>query len=194
MTLLTTEEVRDYAGIETDGEDPMLSSLVARVEAAFHAAIGRTDRPFQEVENGRVEVHDGTGTDTLYLDYPIAALTTAVTLGYASPWDESLDPTDPEVLQFGAGSRRLSRVDGGTFGDLDRPRYVRVTYDAGADVPEDVKLAVLRMVKALYEESGRGEATAERQLAESEGLPTVADVLTNDVWRAAIEAHREIRV
>ncbi len=190
MTLVDLQQVRDYAGIAAEADEAMLSALLTQVEAAFLAAVGRTGRPFQ-TGTTRTEVHDGTGDADLFLDYPVSALTTTVTLGYASPWDESLDPTDPEVLQFAAGSRRLSRVDGGTFGTEGQRRYVRVTYTSADDLPEDVVVAIVRMTAALYREAGRPESTADRVLPDGELLPAVAD--REPFWQLAVAAHYEPR-
>lgn len=194
MGLVAVEEVRTYAGLQDAGAETMLQDLIDQVEALFLAQVGRTARPYQQGGTGRVEVWDGTGSRDLYLDYPVKALTAAITLGYVSPWDESLTPTDPAVLSFQVGSRRLVRVDGGRFGELGKPNYVRVTYDAADDLPDDVRMAVIRMVTALARESGLGESTANRTLPDGEDLPAVQDVVAADMWQAAIAVHREVTV
>jgi hypothetical protein len=192
VSLAQLEEVRSYAGVETDLDDGLLQALIDRVEAAFLRRVNRDERPFQPAQPARVEIHDGTGSSALYLDYPVAALTAAITFGYASPWDTSLAPTDPAVVSFVVGSRRVVRIDGGTFGELGRPNYVRVTYDAAADQPEDVKLAITRVTAALWRESGGTEATAERTLPDTQDLPPVAEA--DPFWQAALLTHWQPRV
>lgn len=190
MTLVTVAEVAEYGGVESTADGTLLQRLIEQAEAAFLRAIGRVDRPFQGTQEDRVEVLDGTGGPQLFLAYPIASLTTAITLGYASPWDETLDPADPTLVVWAVGSRLITRVDGGCW--TGRPLYVRVTYDAAADEPEDVKLAVARRVAALYRESGAAEPSAERRLQDTEDLPRVDD--PDPTWRDAVEAHLVARI
>jgi hypothetical protein len=191
MGLVTATDVSAYRQVESVGDNGLLEALIAQVEAAFLRAVNRADRPFQPAESGRLEVLDGTGGPALFLAYPIQAVT-AITLGYESPWDETLDPADPAVVVWAPGRRRLVRVDGGVFGCAGRPLYARVTYDAQADEPEDVKLAIVRVVDALWRESGSGEATSERDLPDAAELPLVAD--QDPFWRAAVDAHLEVTV
>lgn len=191
MALVAVEEVRKYAGIDDSSAEKVLEDLIDQVEAVFLAQVGRRDRPYQAGQTGRLDILDGTGTARLWLPYPIKTLT-SLTLGYDSTsWDETLDPSDVTVLSWYQGSRRVVRVDGCRFGCADRANYVRVTYDTMDDLPEDVRIAIIRMVTALARESGLGEATANRTLPDGENLPAVADVVAQDMWQAAIAAHKE---
>lgn len=192
MSLLAAADLLGYGGIEDDAEEPLVQLLIDRVEALFHAQINRSERPFAKAQTGRVEIKDSTGGPDLWLDYPVAALATVITLGYASPWDESLDPSATSVISYQVGSRRVSRVDGGKFGALGRPNYVRVTYDTADELPEDVRLAIMRVTAAVWRESGGGEATSERVLPDTEALPLAADA--DPFWQAALASHWEPRV
>lgn len=189
--LVTQADISAYREVDTVGDGDLLEALIEQVEAVFLRTVGRADRPFQPKQPDRVEVLDGTGGRDLFTQYPIEAVS-SITLGYASPWDETLDPADPTVVVFKVGTRRISRTDGGTFGCVGQPLYVRVTYDAAADEPEDVKLAITRVVDALWRESGSGEATSDRELPDAADLPLVAD--RDPFWQAAIENHREVTV
>ncbi len=189
MTLVGVSEVAAYKGLESPEDATLLQALINQVEATFLRQVGRSDRPFQPADTGRVEVLEGTGTGLLFLGYPIAALTTDITLGYASPWDETISPADTTKVIWGAGGRRITRVDGGCWGPRGAPRFVRVTYDAAADEPEDVRLAIMRVVAALWLESGTAEATSERILPDGEELQRVAD--QDRFWQLAVEAHWE---
>ncbi len=192
--LLDLAELAEECGLSEDSEDTaLLGALAEQVVRAFEGQCNRSDRPFRKSQTGRVEIKDGTGSSTLWLDYPIKALTVAVTLGYnPSAWDESLDPTDVTKLTLQAGSPRVARVDGGRFGCLGQPNYVRVTYDTQDDLPEDVQLAVNRMAKALYQELKTADATADRAFEPDQALPLVAD--RDPFWDMAIAAHLEPRV
>lgn len=185
MSLVSVAEVAEYGGVESTADGTLLQRLIDQAEAAFLRAVGRVDRPFQAKQDGRVEVLDGTGSSQLFLAYPIAALTALITLGYASPWDETLDPADSTLVVWAVGRRVITRVDGGCW--TGRPLYVRVTYDAAADEPEDVKLAIARRVAALYRESGAAEPSGERRLQDTEDLPRVDD--PDPTWQDAVEAH-----
>jgi len=193
--LLQLEEVQAYVGVEDDSDDALLLKLIDQALAAFYGAIGRTERPYNASEQlARQEIRDGTGSRQIWLDYPVKALTQLVTLGRdPAAWDQTLDPADVRVLNYKVGSRRLVRVDGGIFGCLDSPNYVRVTYDAQPDpVPEDVKLAFFRYIGALYRESGRAEASSERVLDDAAPLPFVAD--RDPTWQAAVANYLEPRL
>ncbi|HNB58678.1 MAG TPA: hypothetical protein PK308_00095 [Phycisphaerales bacterium] len=192
MSLLSLEDLQEFLGPETDADTSLLESTIARVEGRFLRDANRTERPFQAAQPGRVEVKDGTGSALLFTDYPVGALSTVITLGYASPWDESLTPSDVTVIQFAVGSRRVARVDGGTFGALDRPGYVRITYDAQADQPEDLKLILMRAVAAVYRESNTGEASSERRLVGTDELPLPADLAQD--WADAVREYWEPRL
>lgn len=192
MGLLALDELQAFLGGETSEDSDLLERILAQVELQFLRATNRLGRPFQDAQSARVEVQDGTGSGFLFTDYPIAALTVPITLGYASPWDESLDPSDASVLQFLEGGRRVARVDGGIFGALDRPGYVRITYDAAADKPEDVKLLFKRFAGAIYHESNTDEASSERRLGGNEDLPLPLDL--TQAWDEAVRAHWQPRL
>jgi hypothetical protein len=192
VSLLSLEELQEFLGGDTDADTILLEAVLAQIELQFLRAANRSERPFQAAQNGRVEVKDGTGSALLFTDYPVAALATAITLGYASPWDATLTPSDTTVLQYAVGSRRVARVDGGTFGDLDRPGYVRITYDAQADQPADLKLLFMRFAGSVYRESNTGEASSERRLVGTDELPLPADLVNE--WEAATRLFWEPRL
>lgn len=187
--LATLEEFEAYLGGEVAAEADLRQSLLDMAEAAFESACGRAHAPFSDAQEGRVEYHDGTGTDRLWLDYGVADVT-EILLGedFAAP-DETLDVSDRAVVVFQAGSARLARTDGGAFGCLGAPGYVRVTYDAAADLPADAKLAVLAGAAAVYQRRG-----SEGVKSESAGPYSVTyweedKVAMPPIWHAAVAAH-----
>jgi hypothetical protein len=135
--LVTLAELKDYLGdAPASSADSLLTELISNVQSVFEAETGHSPGSFIAAGTGRTEVKDGTGSANLYLDYPVAALT-SVKLGYdpASP-DETLDVTSKLVIVFSSDSRRIS---------TDRWRKVRearpvslrqVVYDNGADLPD----------------------------------------------------------
>ena len=174
-------------GEDEAGADHVVE-LAGQVEALLVSQCGRTERPFQAATTGRVEYRDGTGRPTLWLDYPVAALT-AVTLGpnHAAP-SETIAVNDQTKLVWSAGSPRLVRVDGGAWGCLDEPRIVKVTYDAGADLPSDATLAVLRVTAAVWRQRGAEDVRTERVGGYAADLAAAAE--SDPIWQAMVAQHR----
>jgi len=184
--LITSAAVVAYLG-ESAGNAAAVEALALRVEAMLNAACGRTDRPFRAAQAGRVELHDGTGVRHLYLDYPVADLT-SVTLGtdHDTP-DATLEVDDPTLVQWAVGSRRVRRLDG-VFGAAGSPGYVRVTYDAQADVPANAAQALLRMTARLWWQRGSEDATSERIGGAATDLATEPD----EVWESVVAPFRSV--
>lgn len=191
-TLVPVHEAMDYLGEEDAQVIPIVERLIDQVEALFLAHANRRERPFQAAQTARVEVHDGTGTATLWLDYPLAALT-AVKIGADSTApDETLTVADLTVLRYGIGGRRLQRVDGGCFGTAGDPRVVHVTYNAQADLPQTAAVAILRAVAAIYRQRGAEGSASERVGGFAADL---SDWTKEDAtWRDAVAAHWEPHV
>ena len=192
--LVSAPELLAFLGNPEGADSTLLESILDGVEDSFEAACNRRERPFQAApDEARLEVRDGTGTPSLFLDYPITTLT-SVTLGrnVADP-DETLDIADVDVLVYETGKRRIIRTDGGTFGCLGSPRYVRVTYLPAADLPYLAALAVKRAAAAIYRQLGAEDSTSERLGTFSREL---LDVFGDgdSMWRAAVNAHWEPRV
>lgn len=174
-----------------DGADQVVA-LAGQVEAFLANQCGRPTRPFQAKEDGRVEYQAGTGRRLLFLDYPVAALT-SVLLGpdHANP-SETLDVADQAALVWSVGSNELERIDGGAFGCVDQPRFVKITYNAQADLPSDAALAVLRVTAAIWRQRGAEDVTAERVGGYSADLAPVA--ASDPIWQAVVDQYRVLRV
>lgn len=187
--LVPTATLLSYIALGEDeaGADQVVE-LAGQVEALLLAQCRRTGRPFQAAASGRVERKDGTGGTSCWLDYPVAALT-SVLLGY-NPADpiETLAVADPAVLVWQVGRKRLTRVDGGSFGAFGAPLYVQVTYDAAADLPTDAALAVLRVTAAIWRQRGAEDVSAERVGGYSAELEKVAE--GDPVWQMAVQQYR----
>lgn len=160
--LVTLTELKTYLGdAPASADDALLTELLENVESLFEAETGRVAGAYKAAGAGRTEVCDGTGSAELYLDYPVAVLT-SVKLGYdpAVP-DETLTISDKNVLVYVAGERRLVRTDGGTFGSVGQARYVQVIYDYGADLPPEAKLAIKSVTALSYRRRGSEEMKSE---------------------------------
>jgi hypothetical protein len=128
--LVTRAELKTYLGdAPASADDALLDALIDDVEALFASETGRAITSFIAAGSARVEVLDATGSADLFVDYPITALT-SITLGYDSgAWDETLDVSDGTVLVYAVGGRKITRVDGGTWGR----RYGHVRYREARD-------------------------------------------------------------
>lgn len=191
--LVSVTELKLYLGdAPASSDDALLQALLDDVEALFASEAGRQVSEFQDAGTARTEVHDGTGSADLYLDYPINALTSVV-LGYdsASP-DETLDIADKHVLVYAVEGRRLSRTDGGTFGRAGQPRYVTVVYDFAADLPADAKLAIKSVTSSVYRNRGSEGMKSETVGAfYSYTREDIKAATTDDpFWCAAVNANR----
>jgi hypothetical protein len=183
-------ELKTYLGDAPASDDALLTQLIDDVEALFASETGRLLESFTDASD-LVEVLDGTGSPDLYLDYPVAEDgLISVTLGYsATSPDETLDITDPTVLVYGAGSRRLTRVDGGVFGRSGHRRCVIVTYSSVADLPDSAKLAIKSVAAMAYRRRG-SEAEKSETIGNFYSHTMVSSAATDDpFWRAAVTAN-----
>lgn len=195
--LVTVDALIEYLGPDAEADEDLLDRLLDQVEAAFEAACGRQDTPFQAAATARVEDHDGTGMTVLWLDYPVGDLT-ALTIGSdPDDPDDTLDVADPLVLRWQVGSRRVVRLDGGLFGARGQPLAVRATYDTAADLPEDAAMAVTLKVAERYHQRGAEDLLSERlgtyqyQVA---GGGIGGSAPADEVWDRAVAAHRVLHI
>ena len=188
--LVSLAELKDYLGeVPAFEDDNVLEGLIDGVESLFASETGRTLGSYQGAGLARTEVHDGTGSRDLFLDYPITALT-SVKLGHdvAVP-DETLTIADRNVIVYGAGQRRITRTDGGTFGRDRHPRYVHVVYDFGADLPDNALLAIKSVAALAYRRRG-SEAEKSETLGSFYSHTLVDEIATTDpFWRSAVIAN-----
>jgi hypothetical protein len=171
-------------------DDELLEQLIDDVEALFASETGRALSSYRAATTASIEVHDGTGSADLYLDYPITVLT-SVKLGYdAAVPDETLTIADKNVIVYAAGARRITRTDGGCFGRAGQPRYIQVVYDAAADLPGNASLAIKSVTATAYRR--RGSEDVKSETAGSFYSHTlVDDIATADpFWTMAVSANR----
>lgn len=191
--IVTVDELKDYLGdAPASSDDDVLQMIVDDVEAMFTRDALREPGWFTDAADGRTEVLDGTGTRRLYLDYPIADVT-SIKLGYDSGAPtETLDPSTKSVVVWGVGSRVLTRTDGGRFGCVGQPRYVEVVYDHQGNLPDDAKLPIMEVAASLYRNRGnegmRSETVGAFYSYTRDDAQAVADA--NQNWQRAVEAHR----
>lgn len=187
--LVQNQQVLNFLALgEGEAGADQVVVLAGQVEALLLTQCGRTDRPFQGAGSNRTEYRDGTGRATLWLDYPVAALT-SVQLGpdHANP-SETLPVNDQTQLVWAAGSPRLVRVDGGVWGALEAPRIVKVVYNTAADLPADATLAVLRVTAAIWRQRGAEDVRSERVGGYSADLAAAAE--SDPIWQLVVGQFR----
>lgn len=190
--LVSLTELKSFIRISDADSDDLLQSLVDGVEEQFLADCNRRERPFSAAQSGRIERANGTGHELLALHYPIDSVS-SINFGFdlANP-DQSITPTDTNVVVWERGTRNLVRVDGGTWGPLGAPLYITVEYDCLADLPELPKIAIKRAVATIYRQMGAEDATRERLSSYERDL---RQVYANDaIWKYAVRAHWEPRI
>ena len=165
MTVLTLDEVKSHLNISDTGSDGELMSFAARAEAAVATRCG----PLQPTTvTDRVR---GYGSSLCPRVTPISTITSVTPVG-----GSALDVSRLVAPSVGPrGPRCIEYVNGGVFGS----RWYDVTYEAGwADVPEDLRLAVLEAVR-YYWQTQLGNSPAVNGALPSSGdvdYPSTSDV------------------
>jgi hypothetical protein len=144
-----------YLGIDVGTDQEVLEPLLDEVTALFEKACGRESAPFGAAQTGRTEIIQGDPWSKLiYLDYPIATITSiGVGLDVAVP-DEVMVPASAASVVWIAGRNDILRSDGGYWARYS-PTLVKVVYNTQAYTPLDAKIAVKKRVAAMY--GGRGK-------------------------------------
>ena len=188
---VSRQEVQDFLRVTDQGERQVLEILITDLEALFNKLVGRSAAPFAAALTARTEIHDGTGKSPVWVDYPVATVTTVV-LGrdVASP-AETIDPTDVDKLIWQVGSRRLRRPFG-SLGVSGAPGFVHVTYDTQDDRPADVDLAIKDVATTVWRQRG-SEAMRSKRFA-TEGATFRKAIKDNPLWNAALAANKRMAV
>lgn len=190
--LVELDDFKTFLQVSGSGDDALLQLLLDALEELFESECGRSETPFQAAADARLEVHDGTGSATLYLDYPIEDITSIVIGADVDDPDETLDPDDVAVVSWRAGRRRLVRVDGETWGAAGVPNCVHVTYDTLDELPATAALAIQRVGAAVYRQIGSEDVTGDRTGSYSKELAKVAE--SDPIWQLAVRGNRTVRV
>lgn len=190
--LVTLADFKSFLGITDATQDTLLQTILDDLEAGLEEQCGRSAFPFAPAQSARLEVRDGNGSDTLYLYYPIADLTTIKLGADSADPDETLDPDDLDIVRWAVGSRRIVRVDGGCWGTKCDPRIVHITYDAQADLPSNCKLALKRVGALVYRQLGAEDAKSDSIAGFSRELKGLA--AEDPIWHMAVGANRWIHL
>lgn len=193
--LVTLQEFKDHIGDTSSmdfdtpqGADDYLTSLLDRVEDLLEREVGLD---FHAAGTGRVETHDGHGSDWIYVERPVDTLT-SIKIGFdPNDPDETLDtvPDDIQAVKPRGSSRadKVARRDGGVF-----PRgtaNLHVTYDHDAYKPAAAKAALLEGAAYILRRRG-SEHAASRTVGEF-GSTQYAALFDNlPMWRRALALKR----
>lgn len=197
LCTVTTAKVHLRISATATGDDALITTLVDATEAALLSACGRKDRPFATAATGVTEVHDGTQTRQIMVNYPISAIT-SITIGRdASNPVETLSATNVDVVVFATGKRAIYRTDGGLWNTMSRdlrsaelppvhePRIVTIVYNRDADLPDLPKLAIHRAVANVYRQIGSEDAKSETL---ADGYSRSLAAATDDpIWQLAVK-------
>lgn len=181
--LVQLSDFDGYLGGDLSAEDPLTrQAILDSAEATFERQCGRSEIPFRAADPARVEVRDGTGSCSLWTDYPIASIASIV-LGFdvGTP-DQTVDLSR---ALFAVGGREITRRDG-WFGLFGAPRYVHITYATQDDLPEDAALAVMRAAATLYRQLGSEDAKSE---SVGPYQSEFAVAFQDPVWLSAVGSH-----
>ena len=191
LPLVELEEACRFLGIDEGTADDLIEELLASVQSLFEKEVGRSLAPYGTAQTARTEIHEGhINSSVLTLDYPISTVTSiGLGLDVAVP-DETLIPASAASVVWRVGGRDLIRTDGGVW-RRTLPRWVKVVYNTLADQPNDVKLAIKRMVATLYNARTHEGFTSETRGARSWTMAQGIGTGTRDAfWEQAVANHR----
>lgn len=159
---VTLANVKLYLGISTTTDDELLEILINQATDTVEAYLGLTVL----LTTYTNEVYDGGGTNELFLkNYPVD--TTSVTLQYRNTTVTNNDSwstvTTTDYFIYGGEGYIWKNTP-----FIDLPQHYRATYDAGwasGSVPDDLKLAVMKLVSGLYNRM-RAEGKKSEKLGE----------------------------
>lgn len=206
--LASADQLTLLLGLPEGTDADLLDMLVTQAEAIFEAETNRRDTPFQAAQTDRAEVHDAVGNVRLWLDYPIADVTT-IELGQdVNAPDETLDPATQVV--FRVGTRQLIRTDGGVWSAMTwallswarggpqvpsgdwpaSPSFVQVTYNTQDDLPEDARTAVLQLAAQMYR--GLGSEGLSSETLDNYSATFAGTAQTVPGWSQAVARNRRL--
>lgn len=191
MSVLTRAEVKAHLVISANAHDAQIDVFTARGEAAVVSRVGPL------IPTTKTESHDGGAVLIKSLFRPIqsiGALAESYGTYYRTLAEQPLDGSGG----FSAYGYTVDKEDGviyrrisGVAGPFAAGRRnVTLTYTYGwstdstsATLPGDLTLAILEVIRALWEDSQRGGNVAPGRDAEPDSTPGALDTFPPDVER-----------
>ena len=151
LEIVSLDEFKAYKKITKDEDDPKLSIMI---RAASQLAKTYCRRTFVDyVETDKVEYFDGDEYATLFVDeFPIISITSVEVAQDGSTYTALVADTDYFIDNDIDAIRTVDNLPF-TQGALPSFKSVKVTYKGGyAEVPEDLKIAVMDLVEYYRQE------------------------------------------
>lgn len=149
--LITLDDVKNYMQIEEDTQDAQIGQMIDSVQAQVKKKISR------DLESSvHTEYHDGDATNILIVkEFPVTAVTSIHDDPERVYGDDTLISSDDYIIGEVDGSPAgIIRLDVGVF--YSSQKNIKVVYTGGytaATVPEDIKMALIKLVGAEHIES-----------------------------------------
>lgn len=156
---LNLEEVKDYLRIETAEDDPLLNSLikVARKVAEEYTARGF----FEQVWIQTIEREEIT-KEIAFLRSPFKELVKIETQDSEGNW--TIVSGNAYYVKSDAEPAKVKLKTGESWGNAVETLKIefKTGYSTTSEIPEPLKLAILRLIAYYYE--NRGDATSFKQI------------------------------
>jgi hypothetical protein len=152
--LVPLADLSEYVEAPEDGShDALLTTIRDAVESLLES---QTNQEFGVAEYDREEIHDGTGTNTIYARRPIGDITD-ITLTYGET-DSLTTLSITNTAKFRVGKRRIKTL---YYIFPEGPDNIILTYDALANQPALAVQAVKEVCATLYRRIGSEDARSE---------------------------------
>lgn len=139
--LVTKAEYKAYAGIASDTQDAIITSIIPKVSQLIKSLCRRTF--LDHVNESKIEVYSGGHGNKLYLkEYPLlSVIAVEKSVDYGAIYTELVEFTDYAIDQ----------EDGSIVAiNADFTKYIngyKITYTGGYEnLPDDLKIAVMDLV------------------------------------------------
>lgn len=173
--LVTADQMISYLNLDDQEDFEIIQEIL---DAAEDMLERECNRVFGIAGTVVDEVHDGTGTKTIFADKPIASLT-QVRIGRKK--EETIIHTDADVLTFKVGSRKLQLISRKWTAGTNN---VWLDYTSQADLPELAKSAVKEAVAIIYRKRGKEDSRSEKAGDYSQELVKAID--ESLTWKQAV--------
>ena len=185
QNLVTLQEYKTYAGINTPAEDATINSLIPRISQLVKTYCNRGFVDF--VGEPKVEIFQGGGSTYLLQEFPVKSI---LSLEYSQDYGNSY----VELIEYQdwvVSSDSLVLISGTKMFD-SKPNSYKATYFAGYDaVPGDLKLAVMDLVtyyrrndSAIHSTKSPGSNSVQIEYISTTSLPAhikrVLDLYVNN--------------
>lgn len=171
--LVPLADLRTYVDIDADdtSQDAILTGIRDAVEDLLEY---QTNQLFGPAEFDLEEIHDGTGTNTIYTRKPISEISSIILQYGETDALTTLDITS--TAKFRVGKRRIKTL---YYIFPEGPDNIVITYDTLANQPALAIQAVKEVCASLYRRIGSEDAR-------SENTGSFSHVLLRDIAKESL--------